>query len=268
MRRTRSFLKWAGNKYRYLDPILQALPKADRLIEPFTGSASIFINTSYPQYLLGEDNADLINLFRWVQQEGSTFIDYCASFFCPDNNDENQYYALRTQFNHCTNPKDRAALFLYLNRHGYNGLCRYSQKNNYNVPFGRHKAPYFPRAEMLYFHQKSHVASFIHQDFRETFKKALPGDIVYCDPPYAPLTEEKPFAYTGRKFQEAEQFILASLAEEYANKGITVVISNHDTEFTRKLYQKGHITTFKVQRFISCHGNNRGRVRELIAVFR
>ncbi|KTD23258.1 Dam family site-specific DNA-(adenine-N6)-methyltransferase [Legionella londiniensis] len=269
MVKVKPFLKWAGNKYRCLEHILNSLPPAKRLIEPFTGSAAVFINTNYPNYFLGEENQDLINLFRHLKEEGEHFISYCEAFFIPQNNQAEQYYKLRHYFNHCQNARERAAIFLYLNRHGYNGLCRYNRQGSYNVPFGRYTKPYFPRKEMDYFHQKSQIAEFSHGDFRQTFAIAQKGDLIYCDPPYAPRSKTSNFSsYIQKKFGESEQIALAQLAKECALKGITVIISNHDTEFTRHHYQGGEIKSFIVQRSISCIGQNREAVRELLAVFR
>lgn len=238
------------------------------MIEPFTGSASIFNNTNYPNYLLGEDNRDLVALFQHLQLEQEAFIDYCKTLFCESNNCALRYYELRKLFNQSQQPRERAALFLYLNRHGYNGLCRYNNQGIYNVPFGRYIKPYFPEAEMRYFYQKSHQATFIHSDFRQTFMLARPGDLIYCDPPYAPIMQSSNFsAYTHRKFGEKEQIILAELAREQATRGVTVIISNHDTPFTRKQYFDAEIKSFLVKRSISCHSEKRLKVTELVAIF-
>ena len=269
MIRMKPFLKWAGNKYRCLDHILTSLPSANRLIEPFTGSGAIFINTDYPKYLLAESNKDLVSLFLCLQQEGTPFIDYCEELFTALNNCSERYYQLRAALNQCAEERQRAILFLYLNRHGYNGLCRYNLNGIYNVPFGRYKKPYFPRAEMDYFHQKSQRAVFIHGDFRDTFRQAKTGDLIYCDPPYAPLVQTSNFSsYTSHKFGEKEQIALAELAMDSANRGITVVISNHDTDFTRHHYRDSEIKSFPVQRLISCQSKNRVPVQELLAIFR
>lgn len=269
MIKIKPFLKWAGNKYRCLDPILASFPVADRLIEPFAGSAAIFINSNYPVYLLGEENNDLIALFRHLQSEGEIFITYCEQLFSQLNNCETQYYLLREQFNQCRDSRQRAALFLYLNRHGYNGLCRYNQQGIYNVPFGRYSKPYFPRAEMLYFYQKSQHAEFLHGDFRLTFAQAKQGDVIYCDPPYAPRAQQSNFSsYVDKKFGEQEQILLAELAMDCASRGIPVLISNHDTDFTRHHYRLGEIKSFPVRRSISCQAKNRGFVDELLVTFR
>src|SRR3990167_9793969 len=184
MSRQRSILKWAGSKYRILSQLLPHFPQATRLIEPFTGSGALFLNSSYSQYLLGESNLDLISLYKILQQEGAYFIAYCKPLFTDTQNNAYTYYNYRNEFNHCDNLHRRAALFIYLNRHGFNGLCRYNKKRYYNVPFGRYKKPYFPEKEMLLFHQKSHAATFVHADFTETFQHATKHDLIYCDPPY------------------------------------------------------------------------------------
>jgi len=263
------FLKWAGNKFRCIERIISSLPPGNRLIEPFTGSGAIFINSNFSHYLLAEHNKDLISLFQRLQSEGEKFINYCEQFFSQENNSAVKYYQYRDEFNQCTVLRRRAALFLYLNRHGYNGLCRYNQKGYYNVPFGRYIKPYFPRQEMLLFHQKSQQALFIENDFRQTFSQARAGDIIYCDPPYVPLSASANFsAYVDKKFSEQDQIDLVSLAVDCAHKGISVIISNHDTEFTRYHYRDGDISSFPVARLISCNGAKRIPVQELVAVFR
>lgn len=268
MKKIRPFLKWAGSKFCIIETILPTFPSSNRLIEPFTGSGAIFVNANYPAYVLAEENTDLINLYQYLQQDGETFIDYCEEFFVQKNNCANQYYQFRELFNNSTDTKLRSALFLYLNKHGYNGLCRYNQKGIFNVPFGRYIKPYFPRLEMLHFYQKSKLAKFIQADFRQTFSLTQPGDLIYCDPPYVPLSASANFStYTNKKFTENDQIDLANLAIMSANKGATVIISNHDTAFTRHHYRHSKIVSFPVKRTISCNALKRTPVQELVAIF-
>lgn len=269
MTKIRPFLKWAGGKYHCIDEILNHLPTGTRLIEPFGGSGTVLLNAQFDAYLLGESNADLIYLFNNVQKKGIEFIDQCQYYFQPQFNQKEKYYELRAEFNQLTDPEHRASLFLYLNRHGYNGLCRYNSKGLYNVPFGLYAKPYFPRNEMMYFHQKSQNVDFVHHDFRTTFALAKPGDVIYCDPPYVPIIEKSlPFSYTRNRFTLDDQIELAQLAEKAAARGIPVMISNHDTDFTRKHYHNAEIKSFLVSRFINCQGNLRQPVRELVAIFK
>ncbi len=265
----RSFLKWAGNKYTSLSHIINEFPNARRLIEPFAGSGVVFINTDYPEYLIAEGNKDLIDLFIHLQQEGQSFIADCEAYFCDANNTPEQYYLFRQQFNQETNTRQRAALFVYLNHHGYNGLCRYNFKGIYNVPFGRFTKPIFPRARMEFFYTRSQGIAFKHGDFRDTFASAEPGDLIYCDPPYVPIVEQSSnfSSYTAKQFGEAEQILLAEMSIEAANRGIGVVISNHDTQFTRHHYRLAKIRSFPVKRHISRNFAKRLMVQELVAIF-
>lgn len=264
----RPFLKWAGNKYRIIDQIRRKLPQGKRLIEPFVGSAAVFLNTDYDRYLLTDSNADLIELYKLLKNEGKDFIEYSNSFFTDKNNSEERYYHFREVFNTTDDIHLKSALFIYMNRHGYNGLCRYNSKGIFNVPFGRYKKPYFPEKEMQFFHKKSRRAVFKTQNFDITMKSSRAGDVVYCDPPYVPLSLTSSFtAYATNPFGEKEQKVLTNVAEELSARDIKVLISNHHTPFTKKMYHMADITRFEVQRFISCKGRKRDRARELLALF-
>jgi DNA adenine methylase len=262
------FLKWAGSKYKIINKIIDALPAADKLIEPFVGSGAVFLNTNYKSYLLSDSNSDLIELYKHIQKEGLNFIDFACNLFVESNNNEEAFYKLRDEFNACTDTKKRAALFIYLNRHCFNGLCRYNSKGKFNVPFGRYSKPIFPTAEVINFHEKSQSAEFIISDFKQTMSMASIGDVVYCDPPYAPLTETANFSsYTQDGFDVNDQNDLAKMAIQLQKRGVPVVISNHDTNFTRSIYTNAEISKFDVQRFISSKVNSRGKAAELIAIF-
>jgi DNA adenine methylase len=264
------FLKWPGGKYRLVNRIGKKLGTGKRLVEPFVGSAAVFLNTNFDQYLLADNNPDLINLYIYLQRHGENFIDYCHSFFISANNTEDRYYNYRTQFNQTSDKRLKSALFIYLNRHCYNGLCRYNAKNEFNTPFGRYKKPYFPKKEMRTFYKESQKAKFIHANFSKTMKCVEVGDVVYCDPPYTPLSDTACFTdYYAGGFDWDNQIELADWASKLAKNGIPVVISNHNTRSTRSLYKEAGAETenFRVRRTISCDANNRGKVSELLAVF-
>lgn len=262
------FLKWAGNKYTLLNQIKEVLPHGNRLVEPFTGSGAVFLNTDYPAYLLGEKNRDLFNLYHQLLQGKESFIAYTRRFFTPDTNQAEVYYELRQRFNRTRSVKLKAALFLYLNRHTYNGLCRFNSRGHFNAPFGKFNRVYFPEIEMHNFITKASQAEFIEADFLTTLNQVQPGDVIYCDPPYVPWSQTADFtAYSGQSFGKTEQQALADTAEQLVNKGHVVVISNHDTPYTRQLYQSAHIISFPVKRLISCNGKERKAVQELLAIY-
>ncbi|MDQ0190325.1 Dam family site-specific DNA-(adenine-N6)-methyltransferase [Alicyclobacillus cycloheptanicus] len=262
------FLKWAGNKYRILHRIQQLLPRGQRLIEPFAGSAAVFLNTTFPQYVLNDANADLMNVYQTLKQYGRVYIQACQSLFKPEHNVAEVYYAYREEFNSTSDSFRKAVLFVYLNRHGYNGLCRYNKDGRFNVPFGRYRNPYFPLEEMLAFHRKAQFADLRCEDFETVMLQARPGDVVYCDPPYVPLSNTANFtSYHASGFGLEQQQRLAQLARTLAEHGIPVLISNHYNEFTRVTYASAAITAFHVPRFISCNGAKRQPAPELLALF-
>lgn len=264
---SRSFLKWAGGKYSVLDNILNTLPQGKRLVEPFVGAATVFLNTDFEENLLCDCNSDLISLYQTLQKHGQKFIDDAKSFYTPQNHNKNRYYQLRDQFNQSSDPYERACLFLYFNRHGYNGLCRYNSKGGFNVPFGKYATVPFPEKAMVNFYKKSQNAQFICADFATIMKKTKKNDVVYCDPPYAPLSDLASFtAYQTKAFDLDEQVRLAKTIKSLQQKDRKVLISNHDTEFTRKLYNGAKIKSFKVRRFISYNGV-RNHAQELLALF-
>jgi DNA adenine methylase len=267
--KNRPFLKWPGNKFKCLQHIIPCLPPAPRLIEPFTGSGAIFLNSFYPSYVLGERNLHLVNLYKQLQHEKDNFVDYCSQWFQAKYNQKEQYYLLRKKFNESKNSRLKSSLFLYLNRHGYNGLCRFNLKGGYNVPFGSYIKPYFPAKEMQQFYQKSENCTFVCQDYQLSFAMSKAGDVIYCDPPYHPLSLTANFTlYTASPFNRDEQIKLARLAEQTAQKGVHVLISNHDTEFTRHQYAGAkEIFQFEVLRTINCQGSKRNKVHELLAYY-
>ncbi len=269
--KAKPFLKWAGGKYRLLERILPELPAGARLVEPFAGSAAVYLNAPFKKALVCDVNRDLIGLFQILQAEGGSFIRRCQAHFTPDNNARDRYYALRDAFNASADPKERAALFLYLNRHSFNGLIRYNSRGIFNVPFGRYARPYFPLAELHAFLDRTRdtKTEFAVLNFRDVFSRLRPGDVVYCDPPYVPLSRTAKFtAYTGVSFTENDQRDLASLAAHAWKRGIPVILSNHDTEAVRSLYAAARLRRFAVNRSISCKGDRRSRAPELLAVFR
>ncbi len=264
------FLKWAGRKTSIIAQIKNLLPaNARRFIEPFVGSGAVFVNTDYPSNVLADSNADVINLYKTVQSDTERFVQRCRKLFVRENNQEARFYELRNEFNASTDSERRSELFVYLNRHCYNGLCRYNQSAGFNVPFGRYSSPKFPAGEIIEFGQKLSTATLVSQDFRLTLAEAGKGDVVYCDPPYVPLSKTASFtAYATGDFGPKDQADLVAGCLAATRRGATVLISNHDTPETRELYKDARtINSFLVQRMISCKGAERNKAGELLALF-
>lgn len=265
------FLKWAGRKTKLVPAIKRHLPKkANRFIEPFVGSGAVFVNTDYAENILADSNQDIITLFQFLKDEKKDFIDLCKSYFMPENNMPDMFNALRAKFNKTKDAELRAALFIYLNRHCFNGLCRYNSEGKFNVPFGLYSKPYFPAQEMRAFAKKLQKATLLCKDFREIMAMAGEGDVVYCDPPYIPLSATSNFTgYAAGGFSLKDQKDLAKACEKAAKRGAVVVLSNHDTPLAREIFKNaGKTVSVDVSRTISAKGASRGKVKELIAIYK
>ncbi|UEM40062.1 Dam family site-specific DNA-(adenine-N6)-methyltransferase [Pectobacterium aquaticum] len=271
----RPFIKWAGGKTRALPDLLPLLPKGDVLIEPFVGGASVFLNTEYRHYVLADINPDLINLYRVAVANTDLLISDAKVLFQYGNN-KTEYYVRRRSFNYqCRDggvPNlPAAALFLYLNRHGYNGMCRYNRDGGFNVPFGQYRAPYFPEQEIRLFAEKARDTKAIFRvaPFSETITRhARPSAVIYCDPPYLPASDTANFTqYHTAAFSIDHHITLAAaLADANRIHGAQCVISNSDTPATREIYQGFKFHEIAVQRSISANAITRGAAKEVIGV--
>ncbi|EKS7427506.1 TPA: DNA adenine methylase [Enterobacter cancerogenus] len=260
-----TILKWAGNKTAIMPELIKHLPSGPRLVEPFAGSCAVMMATDYPHYLVADINADLINMYQVIKDEVEHFIAISKALFACNNFSE-QYYVIREEFNHLHSLDLiwKAAYFLFLNRHCYRGLCRYNRAGHFNVPYGNYKAPYFPEAEIRTFAEKAQRATFICASYDETLALLVPGDVIYCDPPYDGTFS----AYHTAGFTEDDQYQLASILERRASEGHPVIVSNSDTFLTRSLYRNFTHNRIKVKRSIGIAAGEGKTADELIAVLK
>lgn len=262
------FLKFAGGKFKLAAKIIAQLDQTKHTyVEPFLGSGAVFLNTNYSEYILADINPDLINLYNSLKNHGVIFIKDCADLFISENNNAEKFYQLREEFNLSSDPYRRSVLFVYLNRHCFNGLCRYNSEGRFNVPFGKYTTVYFPEKEMSFFHKKSQNATFICSDFRKTLFRINKNSAVYCDPPYLPLTATSNFTkYAVKDFTYADHKALASLLKRMTKRGVNCVASNHDVPATRKLYKTFNFIELPVYRSISASADNRIQAKEVLII--
>lgn len=264
-------LKWAGGKQRLLNTLLPHLPRDGRLIEPFVGAGSVFLNAGDRALLINDLNKDLASMYEILRDRPAEYTQRAQSMFIEEMLSSSAYVAARAAFNAATDTMERAASLLYLNRFGFNGLYRVNRRGEYNVPYGHlKKLPCFPLDRLVAMSEKLQGATITNCDFRDVMGIAGQGDVVYCDPPYAsPPGEGSTFTgYTTGNFSHADQADLASLAHEAAARGATVVISNHDTPEMRDLYKGMEIHSVEVRRSVAANADRRGTASELIAVLR
>jgi DNA adenine methylase len=270
----KTFLKWAGNKSRVLPHLIPHIGNPKRYCEPFGGSLAVALNTPAQQYILNDVNKDLVSIYQnLLHPTDDSFIRYCAELFTPENNTKEAYYEMREHFNQATDSIERARIFIYLNRHCFNGLSRYNSKGEFNVPFGKYTKPSCPVAEMMnfrmYFLLKQQVR-FTSLSFEDSslYENLEAGDVVYLDPPYVPASDTANFtAYSTDGFTYDQQVQLTQLAESLAGRGICVILSNHDVPITRELYKNAVLYPIQVTRTIAAKSGSRKKANELVAVW-
>jgi DNA adenine methylase len=249
-------LKWAGGK-RWQVPHLEPLWKNEqhcRLVEPFCGGLAVAIGLMPKRALLNDVNPHLINFYKWLKRDLSISFEMA--------NDEAKYYRARATFNELLKTgkgktAEAAGLFYYLNRTGYNGLCRFNSRGGFNVPFGRYKTINYKTDLSEY---KGALAgwTFTNTDFEK-----LPvedDDFVYADPPY----DVEFTHYSKGGFDWGEQERAAVWLSKH--KG-PVILSNQATPRIVKLYRslKFAVAFRDAPRRISCNGD-RTPAPEVLAI--
>lgn len=266
----RPFLKWAGGKYSMLPDLYQLIPAGMRLIEPFVGGGSVFLNSDkHACFLLADVNTDLINLYQMLAVVPGAVIRHARVMF-DRLNDAESYTALRNEFNaQVMDGPERAAAFLFLNRHCFNGLIRYNRNNQFNVGWGKYPSPYFPLDEINAFTEMAHNCVFMAAGFHRTLALAGEGDVVYCDPPYEPMPGTAGFThYAAGGFTWDDQVALAECCVAAHQRGARVVIGNSTAPRVIDLYaQHGfEIHHISARRSISGKGSTRETAKDLVAI--
>lgn len=262
----KTILKWAGSKVCIMEQLRPYLPKTKRLVEPFAGSCAVMMNTDYEQYLIADVNNDLITMYQQIASDNIDEVIRTAYGLFELEAVEPGYYIERDFFNkskHVLQPEYVAAYFIYLNRHCYNGLCRYNQKGGFNVPCGNYKKTYFPEEEIRAFATKAHKADIKCQGWAATLLQTCAGDGIYCDPPYMGTGFTR---YHTEGFNDGDQVALAeALQTLHATKGNPVTVSN--SLAAKELYADLGFTIHEIEapRKISANGN-REKAPEIIAV--
>ncbi|EMM9642026.1 Dam family site-specific DNA-(adenine-N6)-methyltransferase [Providencia rettgeri] len=258
----KTILKWAGSKVRIMEQLRPHLPKAKRLVEPFAGSCAVMMNTDYEQYLIADVNDDLINLYLMIQDDTEYFLKKELEW--PSLNTESNYKAQRTLFN--TLNKDgynHPFRFLYLNRHCFNGLCRYNSRGEFNVPYGHYKNAYYPINEIIAFSEKARDANIVCLEWQDTLSLVEDGDGIYCDPPYFgdSFTLYHPAGFTNSDHES----LAIALKDINDMQGNPITVSN--SLEAKELYADLGFIIHEIEapRTIAANGN-RKPAKEIIAV--
>ncbi len=260
-RQARPFLKWAGGKRQLLPQIRQFSPGAfGSYIEPFVGSGAVFFDL-YNQGLLEsrrsvliDNNADLVGGYTAVRDRTAQVIRSLSRLAAGYKADPQEHYyrvrdkrfnPARRRISNGSGPDSRrytpalAAMLIYLNRTGFNGLFRLNSQGEFNVPIGSYKNPQVCDADNLRAVAVALTANvtLAQSNFESVLTYATRGDFVYLDPPYAPLTRTALFtSYTAAGFSLKDQERLQQVVIQLASRGCWVLLSNSTAPDVTRLY--------------------------------
>jgi DNA adenine methylase len=285
----RPLLKWAGGKRQLLPALRPYYPRHyRRYIEPFLGSGAVFFDLYGSGALAGrrawllDDNADLIGCYRMLADRTDEVLAALAGLAAGHHaGGADFYYQVRDQqFNPAraagtAYTPDLAAMLIYLNRTGFNGLFRLNRRGAFNVPAGRYANPRIcdeHHLRVVADALRSPAITVEHGSFDRALAEAGRGDFVYCDPPYAPLSRTACFAnYTANGFTPDDQLRLQRGLIAAAGRGATVVLSNSSAPEIERLYSAPEavhaglrIERVAARRAINSRADARGPIDELV----
>jgi len=269
------FVKWAGGKGQLLQQYEPLFPITFRdYFEPFVGGGAVFFFLHSQGRLRGgatlsDSNEELMNCYRVIRDHVDELVEKLWEHDA-QKMDKDYYYKVRKWDRdgriENMSAAERAARTIFLNRTCYNGLYRVNSKGQFNVPYGRYKNPTVCDEQNLRAaSQALQGVDLYTEDFERCLKRVKPGDFVYFDPPYHPLSATSSFtSYTKEDFGEEEQRRLARVFQKLEQRGCKVMLSNSDTPLVWKLYEDYRIGRVEANRAISCKASTRKGVTELV----
>lgn len=262
-------LKWAGSKRSVAADIIRHFPHPDTIshyIEPFVGSGAVFLNVAHNAwtYSINDINADLMSVWYESLYNQAEFEKQVNRAWNNYENTSAGYNQLRLTFNRTPlRNMARAAAFLWLNRHCFNGLCRYNSKGEFNTPYGKYKSPKCPTIPKINrpvtTHNMGYRAYFGHYTFGRY-------DLLYVDPPYVKVNAGSFTGYAGQQWTSDDDETLANtLLEIKRETGAHIFVSNSFTERTRELYTGAtQFHLIPTRRSIAANGEKRGQVNDYL----
>ncbi len=266
----RPFLKWAGGKRSLLHEIMARIPEGpiELYVEPFLGGGALFLELARQgrvrKAVLNDRNPELVHTWRMVRDQPEALIQAVQQW----EPSEETYYAVRAIDGTTMSDVDRAARVLWLNRNCYNGLYRINRKGQFNVPYGRYKkVKLIDEDNLRACSEALQDVTLYDIDFEGILAMAGPGSVVYCDPPYWPLSDTAYFtAYDGQPFKADDQQRLAKAFAQLPNQGGWGLLSNSWTDDTVSLYEGEGLFYSQVlcRRSINRNAAKRGHVPEIM----
>ena len=259
------FVKWAGGKRQLLSKIKERMPEQyNDYYEPFVGGGAVVLELQPENAVINDINKSLINAYTQIANNPDEFLDAVNML---DNemwdDGKEYYYSIREHYNDKLMREEfdieLAALFVFINKHCFNGLYRVNGKGLFNVPYNKSRKASVDKKAIVETSKYLRSINIINGDFENACRDAQAGDFVFIDSPYAPLKPTSFESYTKEGFDVESHRRLANLFDEISERGCYCMLTNHNTEFINELYgNKGYsVDVVSVKRMINSDASNR-----------
>ena len=259
------FVKWAGGKRQLIPQIRERMPeKYNDYYEPFVGGGAVMFDLLPANAQINDINKALINTYRTICNEPDAFlkeVNRLVNDMWEDG--KKYYYSIREHYNdklmRSEYDVELAALFVFINKHCFNGLYRVNGKGLFNVQYNNSRRVSVDEDVIIATSEYLRRVTIIDGDFEQACKNAKKGDFVFIDSPYAPLNPTSFESYTKEGFDIESHKRLAKLYDELTARGCYCMLTNHNTELINGLYgNKGYtIDVVSVKRMINSDASNR-----------
>ncbi len=259
------FVKWAGGKRQLLPQIKERTPKTyHHYYEPFVGGGAVIFELLPANALINDINQALINTYTQICHSPEAFLNIVNKLDAEQWEDGKEYYySLRERYNNklvkAEYDAEMAALFVFINKHCFNGLYRVNGKGLFNVPYNNSRRTSVDKKAIMETSEYLKSVTITAGDFETACANAKKGDFVFFDSPYAPLNPTSFESYTKEGFDIESHKRLANLYDELTDRGCYCMLTNHNTELIHTLYgDKGYnIDVVSVKRMINSDASNR-----------
>lgn len=257
------FVKWAGGKRQLLEQIKKRMPKNyNRYYEPFVGGGAVLLNLQPTDAVINDINKSLINAYRVIQQSPIELINEIEKMDgnMPEDG-KSYYYDIREKYNDKLMKEEfdvkLAAIFIFINKHCFNGLYRVNGKGLFNVPYNNSRQASCNANNILEISKFLKHITILDGDFEIACEGANKGDFIFFDSPYAPLNPTSFESYTKEGFDIVSHERLSELYKILTDRGCFCMLTNHNTRFINKLYEDYKIEVVSVKRMINSDAKNR-----------
>ena len=259
------FVKWAGGKRQLIGEILERIPHSfENYIEPFLGGGAVLFALQPKRALINDINASLIHTYKTIACEPQEFIVKIKALDSRiAEGGKEYYYFIRDLYNSKLMREEfdleLAALFVFLNKHCFNGLYRVNAKGLFNVPYNNSKKSSIDEEVILEVSKYLKELTICLGDFEVACKDAKEGDFIFLDSPYAPLNPSSFESYTKEGFDMESHVRLSKFFDDLTKRGCFCMLTNHNTEFINDLYgNKGYkMDVVSVKRMINSDATKR-----------